>query len=253
MNGLQHDVSGYVAGLADCNDIDEVRRCFHAAYSEIGFPVSIYVQFHLPEYDQLSAPVFSQQMVVSTTFPDEWRERYREQNYHRIDPIFQRCRHSVMPQVWMDVSEDAGLNQRQHRLFSEAIECGLPNGVAIPIHGPNREFAVVSLAADEPAMEFKRRIPHYKHTVHLLAIHVHAAVQRLAQDDDANFGVKLTPRERECLEWTARGKSSWAISAILELSERTVNFHLANAMSKLEVTNRTHAVAKSLYSGLIEI
>ena len=253
MHGLQHDVSGYVAALDNCTDIDDVRKCFHAAYEELGFPVSIYVRFHLPEYDQLSAPIFSKQMVISTTFPDEWRDRYREQNYHRIDPVFRECRRSVMPQVWADVLQNNDLDRRQHQMFAEAIECGMTNGVAIPIHGPNREFAVVSLAAEGPTAEFKRRIPHFKHTAHVLAIHVHAAIRRLLDKDNFNSNVRLTPRERECLEWTARGKSSWAISEILTLSERTVNFHLANAMSKLEVTNRTHAVAKSLNNGLIEI
>jgi len=56
----------------------------------------------------------------------------------------------------------------------------------------------------------------------------------------------LTPREVECLSWTAKGKTSWDTSRILEVSENTVIFHLRNAIKKLEVTNRSHAVAKAV-------
>ncbi len=49
-----------------------------------------------------------------------------------------------------------------------------------------------------------------------------------------------------------QGKSSWEISVILNISERTVNFHIYNIMQKLEAVNRTHAVAVATSLGLIE-
>ena len=45
----------------------------------------------------------------------------------------------------------------------------------------------------------------------------------------------LTGRELECLEWVSHGKTSWEIGTILDLSERTVNFHLSNACLNLGV------------------
>lgn len=47
------------------------------------------------------------------------------------------------------------------------------------------------------------------------------------------------------------GKSSWEIGVILRVSENTVNFHLKNAMRKLETNSRTHCVAKAIRLGLI--
>jgi DNA-binding CsgD family transcriptional regulator len=61
----------------------------------------------------------------------------------------------------------------------------------------------------------------------------------------------LTRRETEVLTWVGRGKTSAEIAIILGLSARTVNFHCAQAMSRLDVTNRTQAVAKALAEGLI--
>jgi DNA-binding NarL/FixJ family response regulator len=63
----------------------------------------------------------------------------------------------------------------------------------------------------------------------------------------------LTQREKEVLTWVGRGKTSSEIAIILGLSERTVNFHCDQAMRRLDVINRTQAVAKALTAGLITI
>lgn len=57
---------------------------------------------------------------------------------------------------------------------------------------------------------------------------------------------RLTQRERECIHWTANGKTSGEIAIILDISEYTVTFHLQNAISKLGASNRAHAVALAL-------
>jgi DNA-binding NarL/FixJ family response regulator len=63
--------------------------------------------------------------------------------------------------------------------------------------------------------------------------------------------IHLTGREREVLTWVGRGKTSSEIAIILGLRERTVNFHCDQAMKRLDVTNRTQAVAKAIAQGLI--
>jgi DNA-binding CsgD family transcriptional regulator len=52
----------------------------------------------------------------------------------------------------------------------------------------------------------------------------------------------LSPRELEVLDWLKRGKTSWDIAKILDISERTVNYHVNNILQKLDVTNRLQAV-----------
>lgn len=60
-------------------------------------------------------------------------------------------------------------------------------------------------------------------------------------------------RERDCLQWAAKGKTSWEMSQILGISESTIIYHLRNATKKLDAANRMHAVAKALKADLIEI
>lgn len=63
---------------------------------------------------------------------------------------------------------------------------------------------------------------------------------------------KLTERELETLTWAARGKSSADVTVILGISERTVNFHLDNAMRKVGVATRVQAAVKCAILGLIK-
>jgi DNA-binding NarL/FixJ family response regulator len=64
--------------------------------------------------------------------------------------------------------------------------------------------------------------------------------------------LRLTERELQVLTWVARGKSSSDIATILGISERTVNFHLDNAMRKAGVATRVQAAVKCVMLGLIE-
>ncbi len=61
----------------------------------------------------------------------------------------------------------------------------------------------------------------------------------------------LTAREQEVLRLLARGLRNKEIAARLVVSERTVNFHLANIYQKLNVSGRTEALSKALEQGLI--
>ena len=63
---------------------------------------------------------------------------------------------------------------------------------------------------------------------------------------------QLSKREKEVLSWLKEGKSSWDIAAILNISERTVNFHVSNIMQKLNAVSRTQAVAVAIEKGLAD-
>ncbi|WP_328284222.1 helix-turn-helix transcriptional regulator [Pseudoalteromonas sp. SMS1] len=60
--------------------------------------------------------------------------------------------------------------------------------------------------------------------------------------------VKITKRERDCILWASEGKTSWEISQILGISERTVNFHLSNCIEKTNSANRQQAIVKYLFN-----
>jgi len=53
------------------------------------------------------------------------------------------------------------------------------------------------------------------------------------------------------LRWTAEGKTAYEISHILNVSERTVNFHVNNVVDKLGASNKTQAAVKAAILGML--
>ena len=61
----------------------------------------------------------------------------------------------------------------------------------------------------------------------------------------------LSPRERECLVLAFNGLTARESAGRLSCTERTVNYHLANAMAKLKVDNKLAAIQRACWIGAI--
>ena len=86
----------------------------------------------------------------------------------------------------------------------------------------------------------------------VLATIIQARLARVARMEVWPRSIELTEREVAVLTWSARGKTSDEIASILDLSKRTVDFHMDNARNKLGVATRTQAVVKAVTGRLIE-
>ncbi|MBD2018953.1 response regulator transcription factor [Leptolyngbya sp. FACHB-36] len=62
---------------------------------------------------------------------------------------------------------------------------------------------------------------------------------------------ELTPREFEVLQQMASGNNNREIALALSISESTVKAHVSSLLTKLGVTDRTHAVVAALRRGII--
>ena len=85
----------------------------------------------------------------------------------------------------------------------------------------------------------------------ILASIIDARLGKSARNEVFSRHVALNEREVECLTWSARGKTSPEIAQIVNISKRTVNFHIENACRKLNVATRTEAVVKATSGRLI--
>jgi DNA-binding CsgD family transcriptional regulator len=63
--------------------------------------------------------------------------------------------------------------------------------------------------------------------------------------------VSLSPREQESLNLAFEGLTARETALRMDCSERTVNYHLANAMAKLQTDNKLAAVQRACWIGLI--
>jgi DNA-binding CsgD family transcriptional regulator len=62
---------------------------------------------------------------------------------------------------------------------------------------------------------------------------------------------RLTPRETEVMRLVATGRSNRAIARALAISERTVDRHVSNILTKLDLSSRTAATAYAYEHGLV--
>jgi DNA-binding NarL/FixJ family response regulator/signal transduction histidine kinase len=77
-------------------------------------------------------------------------------------------------------------------------------------------------------------------------------VDRLERPPQAGASSQLTAREYEVLRALASGLRNKEIARQLQVSERTVTFHLAHIYQKLGVTSRTEALSRALELGLLK-
>jgi DNA-binding CsgD family transcriptional regulator/tetratricopeptide (TPR) repeat protein len=75
-----------------------------------------------------------------------------------------------------------------------------------------------------------------------------AGIDRLTKTGNSH---PLTPRELQVLRLVAAGKTNATIAAELSLSERTIERHLSNIFTKLDLSTRTAATAWAYQHGLI--
>lgn len=54
--------------------------------------------------------------------------------------------------------------------------------------------------------------------------------------------IRVSCREIECITWAARGKTTWETSIILNISVRTVRFHLDSFKNKVNANNIANAI-----------
>ncbi|MER9299947.1 LuxR family transcriptional regulator [Mesorhizobium sp. M0621] len=187
--------------------------------------------------------------AVMLNYPDEWQERYFERGYHRIDPTIKRSRRRAEAFRWSEVYNDESTTEDERRIFDEAATFGLRSGISVPLHGPCGRLAIMNFAQAWDG-EFQNRAIMY---LQLAALHFHLRVGKFANSRSIEEIPKLSPREKECILWTAKGKSSWEIGKIVGISVNTVNFHVKNVMRKMDAVSRTTAAIKALKFGIIEL
>ena len=181
---------------------------------------------------------------VITNYPEAWTKRYIARHYERIDPVIRHAVNHSQAFTWGPNFAPLDASRPEKQLFDEAAQFGIKYGFTIPIRDHDGSIAVFSFAASERRAAFCRSIRRNVEVIRLLAFNFHAHARKLARATESFESTGLSPRQIECLNWAAQGKSIWEIGKIVGISERTVAFHLEKAKEKLNARNITQAVAR---------
>lgn len=183
---------------------------------------------------------------VINGYPTEWRKRYEEKNYVHNDLTVQHCKHKNTPILWS--KNITNITSIQERIFLEASEFDMNFGISFPYHGIGCEYGIFSACTEQISNKSEISNPLVQYHLQILGSALFDSIR-----SKISKPVMLTRREQECLKWVASGKTSWEISKILVISERTVIFHIQNAASKMGTTSRTNATVSAILSGLISL
>jgi DNA-binding CsgD family transcriptional regulator len=154
-------------------------------------------------------------------------------------------------------SSIGGANRRVRHFLDRAAHHGIGSGLALYFVENHYSVLVAlnrrarTLTADDRAAIDSR----LGDTFHFGYVFHWMYMKRIIANGIAPLqeGFPLSPRERECLGYAAKGMTSSDISHKLGIAERTVNFHFSNVISKLGVLNRNEAIATAVAKGMVSV
>lgn len=234
----RHATLEFLAKCREAGSSEEIAALLFGAMEACGI-VYVACASHV---DPLHPPPGAVAMV---NYPGEWLTHFSARDYAKRDPIFWAARRATTPFFWNDFIGAQRLKADQLRILDEARECGIANGLTIPIHAPGQLPASCSLVPGAEGLD-----PLLLPDLQFMALHAHEAA-RLKSGAPAPAPVVLTQRQRECLTLAAAGKSDWAVGYILGISPRTVHHTLEAAKKRYGVSHRVQAVMRALLDGEI--
>ncbi len=236
MKSWQEDLLDLASDTAACER--EIFRRVEAAALALGFE-------HVAYGFQSLTPFSRPKITLLNNYPVSWQERYAQAGYLQVDPTVAHGRRSQKPIIWTDqVFADA------QGLWDEARAHGLSVGWAqssLDILGAGGMLTLSRSCESLSPQELEAKQQRMRWLVQV----AHLAFSRLLRCNQTNGSHNLSGRELEVLKWLADGKSAQDIADILNLSKNTVDFHIKNSVTKLQVPNKTAAVVRAALLGLL--
>ncbi len=192
-------------------------------------------------------------MLISS-YPKSWTSRYFQLGYQQIDPVVLRASVERDLFSWGGAARAPAGNRKQRHFLDEATTFGIRSGITVPIRAGFGRVAAFTLATSDREIDLDRLVGEWRDIVQQVGLyfHVHVAVRlHGAFGTQQHSGSELTQRERQCLAWTAQGKTVAEIAVLVAIAPRTVVFHLENARRKLGAVSIAQCVAIALRRGLL--
>ncbi|MFI3311010.1 helix-turn-helix transcriptional regulator [Ewingella allii] len=188
-------------------------------------------------------------LFILEGFNAEWRRQYIEYGFNKIDPIINKAQHYQSPNIWTSI--DLSLDDQ---FLNCARIHGIRYGYSISLPLNEKYIGVLSVVRkDDYFISNKDSIS----IIGMMSIYLqefnNCAAKHFNKSNEERIVLpSLTSREQECLHWLAEGKTSWEISRILSISERTAVFHINNCMLKLGAKNRVQAIMKAVRANVLK-
>lgn len=230
-----------VSEVEAVHSMDDLRQFISRLLERYDLRHAVYLAVTLPNH-------IDPHPVLVSTYPEQWVQRYTDQEYLNIDPVVSAAATRLLPFDWAELSH-RGIRVKQ--MFNESQEFGIGHqGMSFPVRGPLGDHAVFTVTSNASASEWRKLRSGYMRDLQLLAHFVHGKV--LEFERGASFPIKpLSAREREVLSWAASGLNNDQIAFKLGISERVVRAYFESARHKLNCVNRSHVLARAVSLRLV--
>ena len=226
----------FVDSLRYVSNVDDLVRCMTRALDCV--EIEYFCLNLFPRADQ-----GFEEVVLASRLPPEWLALYVDKQFVHYDPSIRHCKRTTVPFAWHDAPYDPEREPRSAEVVQRATDFGLSKGTLVPVPSSAGCIGDVWLGG----CLSRRVLP----AVHLMSLYAFYHLQQIKARPPIKCHL-LTARKREILTWVAAGKSSWEIGEILNISQRTVEWHIQQIMLELDVSSRAQAVALALREGAID-
>lgn len=183
--------------------------------------------------------------LVSTDWPEQLLVAYDEHGLLENSPIIKKLRSGRSPVPYdLDAANLDRPSQEQLVTVNLFRNHRMSRGVYFPCFDSRGRKGAISFFGD-------RELPSLEETskLHILSNYCFNRLYTLLKTDTAD--ANLTPRERECLNLAAKGKTNAECSEVLGISENTVAGYLASTAKKLSARNKAHLIALAFEFGIL--
>lgn len=235
-------LQGGFASVMQARDRDQFRGELVRFAGDLGFETVTAIAV-------IDHPLMQSEFVSVDNVPDDYGDAFVDVSNGRRDPVMQHCKRTSVPLIWdQRTYTSCGLGE----MWEVQAHYGYSNGIALALHLPEGKHFVLGVDRDQPVPAHKGELTRVVADLQLFAVLAGEVALRILMPATAEVEApSLTPRELECLRWTMDGKTAWEIGSILGVTERSVVYHVNNAMHKLGCINKHQAVMKALRLGLI--
>jgi len=193
-------------------------------------------------------PLAQPEIVLLNDYPLAWQSRYHDNGYLHVDPTVQQGATSLDAFAWSN--SDAAADPAA-AFWEDARHHGITCGVSLPALAANSVRGMLTVSRGREKLGEQELRAKWPRLLWLGQIAHHGLARQMLGHWRATAQAALSEREIEILRWVAEGFTNRQIAARLTITERTINFHLNNAMAKLEVRNRTAAAVRAVTLGII--
>ncbi|MBB3860866.1 DNA-binding CsgD family transcriptional regulator [Novosphingobium hassiacum] len=235
-----HHVESLLQGIVDSRTENTLHGALSAAREAMGFHhFAVSYDLRTIEHDAAT--------VLLHDYPAEWAKVYVSFDLAGKDPVRRACDKTLYGFEWGNLADLIPMTPGDRQMLAIGREVGVADGYTTPRHIPGEgsgscSFVVSESTALPRTMLFTAEI--------LGAVALGAARSILVGRQRVTKPV-ISDRQRECILWSARGKTAGETGTILGISEETVIQHLKLARERYDVHTRQSLVLSALFDGII--